>query len=372
MSKLRSLPTVWAMFRAWCTEPSDYRAQVGYFERRGLLEGTQLLIGCCAALIAVIPVISQRTPNGPSAHVAQAISTIAAASALAWAFAWWFGPWPSRRWSIAFIVWADVGISVVSALESNAIAGVGGLNVLLLVAVYVKFFDGPRVLMAHTLWTLCWVLYFWWRIGTGEHADPYLATSKSLVAIAVLVATPIFVQFGIWVLRSDANSAMVDDLTGLLNRRGLHLQLGELLADIPEGSAVIILVIDLDRFKAINDAHGHAVGDEVLVRTARRIRATTRGTALVARTGGEEFVVVEVAAPQHGTAIAERIRRSVAAPADRATVTASIGATVMSRAHFADPLVDSSTVLERAISDADDAMFAAKRQGGDAALVLAR
>ena len=189
----------------------------------------------------------------------------------------------------------------------------------------------------------------------------------------MLVATPIFVHFGLWVLRGDADAAMTDALTGLLNRRGLHLLFGGLLthAHISAGTgdlAVMVLVVDLDRFKDINDTYGHAVGDEVIVRTGRRIKSAMRSPALVARVGGEEFVIVETAMPHHVTSIAERLREVIAAPADRAPVTASIGVTTIASGPLADQRVDTIVqLLEQAISDADHAMFAAKRKGGNAA-----
>lgn len=322
------------MMPAWWAAPVDYATQVAYFERRGLLGGVQLLVAACAVLIAVIPVVAQFSVAGPATPAARVVSMAFTISAIAWAVVWSFGPWPSRRGSIAFIVYADVGIAVVSVLDSDHLAGLFGLNLMLLVSVYAKFFDGPKLLVVHNIWAMGWALAVSLQIATGAHADPYLAVAKTLAAVAVLMATPIAVHFGLWVLRGDADAAMTDALTGLLNRRGLHLLIGGLLTNAGRGNAaVMVMVIDLDRFKDINDTYGHAVGDEVIIRTARRIRSAMRSPALVARIGGEEFVAVETAAPHHVASIAEHVREVIAAPADRA-------------------------------------MFAAKRTGGNAAAVI--
>lgn len=370
LSKLKSLRPIGSMFVSWWSEPSDYVAQVAYFERRALLGGVQLLIGGCALLMAAIPVIGQFSSRGLHEPRQQLIAGAVVVVTVCWTLVWWFGSWPSRGWSIAFIVWADVAIPVVSALDADPVLGFYGLYLLLVVSVYIQFFDGPKTLLAHTAWSVCWVLYFTWQIAT-VYQDVNLAVAKTVATIAVLVTTPLVVQFGVWVLRGEADSAMVDALTGLLNRRGLYLRLGSLVNDTetaayPKGAVqVIVLVIDLDRFKAINDTYGHGVGDEVLVRTARRITSVTRSLALVARTGGEEFVVVEVAPQEYAEAIAARIRDAIAAPVDRVPVTASIGVATIDPQHLPGTKMHTQALLDEAIARADGAMFIAKRSGGN-------
>ncbi|SEM13445.1 diguanylate cyclase (GGDEF) domain-containing protein [Pseudoxanthomonas sp. GM95] len=106
-------------------------------------------------------------------------------------------------------------------------------------------------------------------------------------------------------------SALIDPLTGALNRRGLSHGLDERRAPgaaaIPDGVAV--LALDLDRFKAINDAHGHHTGDRVLQAFSDTVRRCIRQDDLFARTGGEEFVVVSVGLDcDEAAQLAERIR----------------------------------------------------------------
>ncbi|WP_210202878.1 GGDEF domain-containing protein [Hartmannibacter diazotrophicus] len=104
--------------------------------------------------------------------------------------------------------------------------------------------------------------------------------------------------------------AMTDDLTGLLNRRAFMDRAGDKNGRIAEG--VGLLLIDVDRFKLINDTFGHASGDMVLVRTAETIREWAGEGSLVARLGGEEFVVLCSSVEAGDTlAIAERIRQEV-------------------------------------------------------------
>lgn len=95
-------------------------------------------------------------------------------------------------------------------------------------------------------------------------------------------------------LRLTQEQANRDSLTGLLNRRGLEAAFALGRSDHACG----VLAVDLDGFKLVNDRHGHEAGDEVLIETARRLKAAVRDTDLICRTGGDEFVVVLVDADE--------------------------------------------------------------------------
>jgi diguanylate cyclase (GGDEF)-like protein len=126
-----------------------------------------------------------------------------------------------------------------------------------------------------------------------------------------------------------------DALTGLANRRlfGVRLE-DEITRAWRTGNALAVYFIDLDHFKQINDAFGHAAGDEVLVATAHRLEGLTRGGDIVARLGGDEFVVVRVepADVDAAVAFAEAICRALREPIVRGEqpmhVTASVGVAV--------------------------------------------
>lgn len=95
-----------------------------------------------------------------------------------------------------------------------------------------------------------------------------------------------------------AAQAETDPLTGVANRLGLESRLGTIIRDargsVDADAKVGVLFIDLDGFKAVNDRHGHAVGDLVLAEVAERVRGAVRGEDVVARVGGDEFVIVSV------------------------------------------------------------------------------
>jgi len=157
--------------------------------------------------------------------------------------------------------------------------------------------------------------------------------------------------------------AITDQLTGLHNRRYMSRHLDNLVSNAgASGKALAFLIMDIDYFKAVNDAHGHDMGDEVLREFARRISANVRGIDLACRYGGEEFVVVMPDTDMSfAFAVAERLRKSVEStmfdisrPPGKLPVTISIGI-----AASEGPGDSAEKLLHRA----DQALYRAKRDG---------
>jgi diguanylate cyclase (GGDEF)-like protein/PAS domain S-box-containing protein len=152
------------------------------------------------------------------------------------------------------------------------------------------------------------------------------------------------------------NLAVTDTLTGVWNRRhGTELLTADLSARRP-GQALSLLMLDIDHFKTINDTFGHQAGDHVLIEIASRLRRSLRGSDMVARWGGEEFVVLlrDCALPD-ALRLAEEIRAAIAELpfGTMGSLTVSVG---VAEAHAGEDL---TTWLERA----DQALYRAKRAG---------
>src|ERR1700723_2753521 len=163
--------------------------------------------------------------------------------------------------------------------------------------------------------------------------------------------------------RRSLSLALTDELTGLYNRRYVVAHLEELVARVNNDGATetSLMMFDVDHFKAVNDQFGHPGGDDALRQLADRALRGVRSIDLVARLGGEEFVVVmpETSLPA-ATMVAERLRRAVAgepffihATSERQPITISIGVAVAQSGDTGD------TLLQRA----DDALYQAKNGG---------
>lgn len=157
--------------------------------------------------------------------------------------------------------------------------------------------------------------------------------------------------------------ANFDSLTGLANRNLLNDRLERAVAQARRnGRLAGLLYLDLDGFKAVNDRHGHAVGDELLVDAARRLSACVREQDTVARMGGDEFTLVIQDAPSRDdlVTIANKVVASLRSPFRLSTGAASISGSV-GIACFPEDGEDAATLLRHA----DAAMYAAKGAGKD-------
>ncbi len=151
-----------------------------------------------------------------------------------------------------------------------------------------------------------------------------------------------------------------DTLTGLANRQAFDLRLAQVFAALPQARPAALLVLDLDRFKPVNDGHGHAAGDAVLRAVAAAIQSCVRGGDLAVRLGGDEFAVVLERCPADAALrVAENIRVAVAGlrvswHGHSLGVGASVGVAA---------LTEEITQAAHWMASADQACYAAKAAG---------
>ena len=145
--------------------------------------------------------------------------------------------------------------------------------------------------------------------------------------------------------------ALTDELTGLANRAQLLRTLDRLA-----GTGATVAFCDLNGFKAVNDTHGHAAGDEVLVEVARRLVRAVRGEDVVARPSGDEFVIVAPASPgASGAGLARRIAGALRQP-----MLLSGGLVVLVGVAVGLATLEPGLAPAQVLEQADGAMYAAK------------
>jgi len=154
--------------------------------------------------------------------------------------------------------------------------------------------------------------------------------------------------------------ALHDELTGLANRR-LFIEQGEFILSAARrsGSACSLLYLDIDHFKTVNDGHGHSIGDGILATAAERMRERLRSSDLIARLGGDEFVaLLPGTAKEQASHVAQILIEVLRKPFMLGQLSLSIGASI-GIAEFPDAADD----LEGLLSKADEALYAAKKDG---------
>jgi diguanylate cyclase (GGDEF)-like protein len=227
------------------------------------------------------------------------------------------------------------------------------------------WFLGPRMLALH----MVLVVVACGAALSGNYPD------RAALAVQVVVNSVVLdlVTLAVFLLRRRVQRLLTDTqalsstdpLTGLANRRWLVAQAPRIWRQARrDGQRVAALVLDLDHFKRLNDEFGHAAGDAVLRAVAAALSTTVRPADVLARTGGEEMVVLGlVSDPSEARQLGERLRQAVSTSSAGTghPVTVSIGV-ALAQPSATDDVPDG---LWRLIDRADAAMYEAKRTGRD-------
>jgi diguanylate cyclase (GGDEF)-like protein len=225
------------------------------------------------------------------------------------------------------------------------------------------------------VWSACVILLlmaggFGWRLASpAGHSEDITLLVNVLASHAVFIVC----LTGWWRMKELLSRqhglaqelrvlAATDPLTGLANRRQALAGLGTLVSPPPRVPPPVALLCDIDHFKRVNDQLGHEVGDKVLVEVAEALHRATRATDVVARWGGEEFLVVLAGTPPtEALDLAERLRQRVAAAA-RMGAAAPIGGVTLS-VGLATHRTDET--LTEWLRRTDEALYRAKNAGRD-------
>jgi len=346
--------------RLWWRQPDYYDELSSHLQARGMDGLTRAVISVVSlssGLVALGTIWSATGPRG----VVQVACALAACGGAAIGALLWALSWPTRAQAIRYAVLCNASIALATLAQSEPNAALLGCTTFAIMASYIALFHTAR-LMTYNFAIAS-------MIGAVE-AMRVAATFNIVAALCgytllllLNLAVPFGVQVVVHVLGADAVRAENDELTGLLTRRAFRRRAKARLEQGRDQLAhVVITMIDLDRFKQLNDNYGHRTGDDALVSVARALRDTTDDTALICRSGGEEFVIADIWHPDEVRLRAQQLCDVIAALSFG--VTASVGTAGVHPAHRT---ADSVAVLAELIAAADAAMYVAKRRGGNQA-----
>lgn len=343
--------------RRWLRDPIDLDWTVGFVQRRGAgrLKTGAVIVGCVTLMVAIAA--SLCSPAGEFPGFVRPVMWAALPALLLAGVRWSLSPLVPRAESIAAVFVADAGIALASLTHQTRMAGIAGTALFALLGIFAMFYLSARWHLLHAAFAAVVIIATVALVVVFDGASELpLAISKAVGPLVITTAALPFVHFHIWLLVDNTTDALIDPLTDVANRRGLLEHLPGLAGP---GGDIAVLAIDVDSFKAINDLHGHAVGDEVLRRIAAQLVSAAQSSSaptLVARLGGEEFAIVAAAGLTGALEIAERAQAAIGGAAAQPSVTVSIGVAVGRNNRLED--------FVRLLDIADGAMYIAKDSGG--------
>lgn len=344
---------------AWWRQPDNYDQLGALLQARGMAGRTRAAIAAIGLGLVVAIFTTFFSSTGPRGVVQATFALVAAGGAATGALLW-VRRWPTRTQAVCFTLLANASITLAVLSQSEPLGSMLACTTFVTMAGYIALFHAAPLMVYNFVIAACTGVVEAWLM-MPKYGFVSAAGAFSLV-IMLNLGVPFGIQAVAYVLGIDAMRAEHDQLTGLLNRRAFHRRAKlHLAGGCPTPGHLIVTVIDLDRFKQLNDRFGHSTGDDALVAVAHVLEEHTSDSAVISRVGGEEFVIADIWHPTEVDLRAQRLCDAIAAL--RFNITASLGtATVGRRVPAA---LDIPARINELISAADAAMYVAKRRGGN-------
>lgn len=330
----------------------------GYLASRGLSGATRAVMAGISASMVLCLFALLAGSDGPHGTAPVVMTWIAVTGGLA-GMMLWIWRWPTRAQSLMFAMTCNTAVALACLAHPNPLAALIGCVAFATFGAYMAFFHTTGFVLYN--FAVAAAVGSWEAVSLARSGHPSLAGVDLWLVIEVNIALPVAIRVLVRALSGDLLRADRDPLTGLLNRRAFqHEALGMMLARRGIDAHLVVMLIDLDNFKALNDRCGHAAGDHALVEVAKALLAAADNQVVVARSGGEEFLLAGTAANCNAESLAAQMCRAIAACT--AGVTASIGTAC---AHLDDTTHDPQALLAGLVAASDSAMYQAKRLGGN-------
>ncbi len=330
-----------------------------FLEARGAVLPVRLFFAAIALSMAIAVLVLLTGAGGPTGQPEQAMMLLSIAGGVAGS-ALWVWRYPTRRQSAMFATVTAASIALACVAYPDPLAALLGCISFTTNGAYCAFFHTMRLVVVN-VGVAAGVVAFE-AMELAADGRPALAAVDLFLVLQINIAVPLAIRIMLQALEGDLLYADLDPLTGLLNRRAFRRQTTRLMARRYDTDGfLVVALLDLDDFKSLNDAHGHAAGDRALVAVADALRATATPTAVITRSGGEEFLIADVASSPEAALRYQDVCDAIAAlPIQvRASVGTACTELTARSAQAREALVD------QVIAAADTAMYRAKRNGGN-------
>lgn len=344
----------------WWQLPDRYEWQTSYLVERGLRHIVQRTMAGITALFSLAATAMMFSDAGPTDTPERTAATCAILIGFVLT-GMWLWKWPSRNQSRFFVIAAILCVATAALAQRDPLAGFAGCYCFVVIGGYVAFMHCAKAAAVNWVAAVSVGGVLIWRIGSSG-ADLVLGTCQVVIIVIFTIAPPIGLNTILQYMATDISQSELDPLTGLLNRRAFYRETCRLVdgCTTPRLYELTISMIDLDNFKQVNDQRGHAAGDQALVTVGRALASSVGPEAVVARAGGEEFLVAELTSR---VATSSHMCRVIAATSEG--ITASVGFASLPIARFQDG--NATLMIDGLIRQADTAMYSAKSSGGNRA-----
>ncbi|WP_052077744.1 GGDEF domain-containing protein [Rhodococcoides fascians] len=339
----------------------------GYFPRSAL-RFTRVALGTWCVVLAVISGLALATSAGPENGFSRALMLVIGVIAAAAGLRWIVGSWPRNEVSVSFIVYADFSVAFVFFSMTEPAVLFPGATLLAVIGSYIPIFHGWKIFVGHQVFSTSVTAILFYYVLMAPYTTAPVTLMYLLSSLLLQVTVPVLTLGLFIMLCRETSSAHFDPLTGLRNRRGLAAELDFTYSGTLFGSTTkfVVLVLDVDKFKTVNDRFGHEHGDRVLERIARHIDGAFGADAVSCRSGGEEFVVV-LTDSEHSAAGKLRTMSAAILRDEGVSVSAGMATHACTPACAHDS--DLSSIYTDLHRSADAAMYRAKRLGGNTMVV---
>lgn len=347
----------------WWRRSDHYYWLTALLTARSVQAHTCRVMALVTVGFGVAPIAMLASPSGPRGRSGVVLALLVSVVSLIQTGMWLRGRWPSKRRSMAFVMLCSLCVAVACLIQTQPIAGLLGCSAFAALAGYTAFFHSARLLSFTAVVAAATTVSLALRVALA--GDPILAVCAAMSVGATFIMVPFAALILMRLLDVDEPNSDINHLTGLVNRRSFYRRTAELFSvrGRLDDRYLTIVLIDLDNFMLLHDTKGPAAGERACVAVAQTLRETTRGDAVVARSGEAEFLISDTFATADATPLVERVRGAIATTPPRLTASMGVVCTPL-RALAELPPEDTIDAL---IALAQVEMTVARRAGGNQA-----